>query len=38
MILLQRSPFEGVTPGTIIILLIGIFGIALFMRWMYKQK
>jgi hypothetical protein len=29
---------EQVTPGSIIVLLIGVILLTLFIRWMYKQK
>jgi hypothetical protein len=29
---------EQVTPGSIIVLLIGVIILTLFIRWMYKQK
>lgn len=30
--------YEQVSTGSIVVLLIGLFLLALFIRWMYKQK
>lgn len=32
------TAFDNITPGTIIVLLLGILALAIFARWMYKQK
>ena len=34
----MAGTFDHVTPGTIIALLIGVLIVALFARWLYKQK